>query len=145
MGIFMMGTLVGALTFGLLSDRIGAQITTILALVCGGAAILTLILGGRYPVLFNAAALVFGFACASVGTLGPLLTTAIFGQKDYSRIYSSIAMGMAFAGMVSMSGYGFIYDAFHSYVPVLWAICAMLLICMVCVLAAFADKRCRAE
>ena len=119
MGIFMMGTL--------------------------GAAILTLILGGCYPVLFNAAVLVFGFACASVGTLGPLLTTAIFGQKDYSRIYSSIAMGMAFAGMVSMSGYGFIYDAFHSYVPVLWAICAMLLICMVCVLAAFADKRCRAE
>lgn len=35
MGIFMMGTLVGALTFGLLSDKIGAQITTILALVCG--------------------------------------------------------------------------------------------------------------
>lgn len=144
MGIFMMGTLVGALTFGLLSDKIGAQITTILALVCGGAAILTLILGGRYPVLFNAAALVFGFACASVGTLGPLLTTAIFGQKDYSRIYSSIAMGMAFAGMVSMSGYGFIYDAFHSYVPVLWAICAMLLICMVCVLTAFTDKKRRA-
>lgn len=144
MGIFMMGTLVGALTFGLLSDKIGAQITTILALVCGGAAILTLILGGRYPVLFNAAALVFGFACASVGTLGPLLTTAIFGQKDYSRIYSSIAMGMAFAGMVSMSGYGFIYDAFHSYVSVLWAICAMLLICMVCVLTAFTDKKRRA-
>lgn len=140
MGVFMVGTLLGAIAFGLMNDRIGAKRTTILALFCGETAIVTLILGGGKPTLFNAAVLVFGFASASVGTMGPLLATAIFGQKDYGRIYSAIAMGMALAGVVSMAGYGFIYDAFRSYVPVLWSICAMLLVCAACVVAAFASQ-----
>lgn len=141
MGFFMLGVLAGSMAFGMLSDQIGAQSAAVLALTCGLAAILTLIFWGGHPALFNVAVMIFGFSSAAVGTLGPLMTTAIFGRKEYSEIYSVIAMGMALAGMVSISGYGFLFDALNSYIPVLWSICGMLGICLLCVFMAFADKR----
>lgn len=50
-------------------------------------------------------------------------------------------MGMAFAGIVALPGYGFIYDITGSYVPVLWGICALHAACMVCLFLAFAGKK----
>lgn len=141
MSFFMLGSLCGSLIFGFLSDKIGAQATTIFALTCGIVAMLTAIFGGNQPLLFNISTTVFGFSSAAVGTMAPLLTAAIFGQKEYSKIYATVAMGMAFAGVVAMPGYGFIYDALGSYIPVLWVIAVMLLICVFCIIAAFIGKK----
>lgn len=141
MSFFMLGSLCGSLIFGFLSDRIGAQVTTIFALICGIAAMMAAILGGNQPLLFNISTAVFGFSSAAVGTMTPLLTATIFGQKEYSKIYATVAMGMAFAGVVAMPGYGFIYDALGSYIPVLWIVSAMLLVCVFCIIAAFIGKK----
>lgn len=141
MSFFMLGSLCGSLLFGVLSDKIGAQATTIMALVCGISAMLVTIFGGDQPVLFNVSTAMFGLSSAVVGTMSPLLTTEIFGQKDYSKIYATVAMGMAFAGVVAMPGYGFIYDALGSYIPVLWIIVVMCLACAVCIIAAFIGKK----
>ena len=72
--------------------------------------------------------------------MAPLLTTSLFGQKEYSKIYSVIAMGMAFAGIVAMPGYGFIYDAVKSYIPALWMIMVLLMICITCIVVAYSSK-----
>lgn len=141
MSFFMLGSLCGSLLFGFLSDRIGAQLTTVLALACGIAAVLAAIFGGGRPLLFNISTAVFGFSSAAVGTMTPLLTAAIFGQKEYGEIYAAIAMGMAFAGIAAMPGYGFIYDAAGSYIPVLWMIAGMFLLCEFCIAAAFMGKK----
>lgn len=141
MGFFMLGILAGSLVFGLLSDKMGAKAATVLAMSCGISAVLLLIFRGALPLPFNIAVTLFGFSCAAVGTLGPLLTAALFGHKDYGTIYASAAMGTALAGIVAMPGYGFVYDAVNSYVPVLWTVCILLALCVVCVFAAFADKK----
>lgn len=141
MGCFMIGMFIGALLFGWLSDKIGAQITAVFALACGIAAVLMAIFFGVHPMLFNLAILLFGIMSSSVGTLGPLLTSVIFGQREYSRIYAAVAMGMALAGIVAIPGYGFVYDAAQDYVPVLWMMIGSLALCAVCIVTAFAGKR----
>lgn len=141
MSFFMLGSLCGSLLFGFLSDKIGTQATTLFALLCGVIAMIIAIVGGQFPILFIASTGIFGFSSAAVGTMSPVLTNAIFGQKEYGKIYSTVAMGMAFAGIIAMPGYGFFYDAVKSYVPVLWMIIAMLLICIVCIFAAFIGEK----
>ena len=136
----MLGMLIGSLFFGVLSDKIGTKATTIFALISGIAAVIIAILGGSLPYMFDFAVTLFGFMSASVGTLGPLLTTDVFGSKEYGEIYSIVAMGMAFGGIVALPGYGFVYDAVGSYYPVLWGIIGLLIACIICVMIAFAGK-----
>lgn len=50
-------------------------------------------------------------------------------------------MGLAISSIVAIPAYGFIYDITKSYVPVLWAIIAMLALNIVCVLTAFANQK----
>lgn len=45
------------------------------------------------------------------------------------------------AGIAAMPGYGFIYDAAGSYIPVLWMIAGMFLLCEFCIAAAFMGKK----
>ena len=117
-------------------------------MMVGILAIMLAIFVGESPVLFEFAFILFGFAASSIGTLGPLLTTELFGKKEYSRIYSTAAMGMAGGGVLALPGYGFIYDAVQSYIPVLWIICVMFVISIFCILLSFAgilnrrEKRC---
>ena len=141
MGFFMLGLTAGALVFGLLSDKLGAEITAVFALICGIAGILMAIFLGGQPLFFYLSVALLGFTSAGSGTLGPLLTAAVFGRKEYGEIYSTVAMGMALAGIVAMPGYGFLFDAVGSYVPALWMICIMLAACVVCVAVAFAGKK----
>lgn len=141
MGFFMAGMLVGSLLLGLLSDRAGVKAAVLFALGGGMVSVLMLIFLGAQPLLFDLAVALFGVSCAAVGTLGPLLTGAVFGQKEYAKIYASAAMGMALAGIAALPGYGFVYDAAKSYIPVLWGIGVLLAMCGVCVLAAFVGKK----
>ena len=65
---------------------------------------------------------IFGVVSASVGTLGPILTTSLFGNKEFSQIYSTAALGLAVAGIVALPGYGFVFELTGTYTLVLYTI-----------------------
>lgn len=140
MSFFMLGSLIGSLFLGFLNDRIGSKLTTMFSSFCGMLAMLLAIYAGKQPLFFYSSMVILGFSSAAVGTMTPLLAVSLFGQKEYSKIYSIIAMGMAFAGIVAMPGYGFIYDAVKSYRPVLWMILMLLLASIGCVAIAYKKK-----
>ncbi|KOS66359.1 hypothetical protein AEA09_16550 [Lysinibacillus contaminans] len=73
--------------------------------------------------------------------MGPLLTTALFGSKDYSQIYSTAAIGLAVAGIVALPGYGFVYEITGSYTFVLYGLAIMLVLNALLVLLAFKGKK----
>nr|WP_246569982.1 MFS transporter [Lentibacillus saliphilus] len=141
MGAFMVGMLVGSLAFGFLSDKIGARNTALFSMVTGIVSMALLIFVPDNQAVFTLAIGIFGFVTASIGTLAPLLTTSIFGNKEYSQIYASIGIGLAVAGIVALPGYGFVYDLTGSYTLVLYTLVAMLLINMVLVILAFKGKK----
>ncbi len=140
MSIYMVGMLVGSLVFGFLSDKIGAKNTALLAMGMGMVTMIMLLyFATGKPVLITAFFL-FGFVTSSIGTLGPVLTSSLFGTKDYGPIFSTASLGLAVAGIVSLPIYGYIYQFTESYSGALYMILAMLIIAVVCILFAFKSK-----
>ncbi|MFZ7944186.1 MFS transporter [Neobacillus sp. 19] len=141
MGAFMIGMLVGALAFGFLTDKIGARNTGVFSMLCGIVAIGLLIFIPGNAAIFSIAIGIFGFVTASIGTLAPLITTAVFGMKEYSQIYATLGIGLAVAGIVALPGYGYVFDLTGSYTPVLYTIIVMLLINIALIIMAFKGKK----
>src|SRR5699024_537089 len=111
---------------GALIDKIGTKITAILALLTALIAIILLLTIDNVIVITLSVAL-FGVISASVSTVGPSLTSSLFGNKDYSEIYSAGSLGLGIASIVALPIYGFIFDLAGSYTAGLYAIIVMLL------------------
>ncbi|MBO0588140.1 MFS transporter [Sporosarcina sp. E16_8] len=141
LGIWMFGLLVGAILFGFLSDKIGARNTAIFSMITGLISIGLLLTVADNSTIFMIAIGFFGIVSASVGTLGPILTTALFGNKEFSQIYATAAIGLAVAGIVALPGYGFVFDLTGSYTLVLYTILAMLVINILFIILAFKGKK----
>ncbi|MGE7023026.1 MFS transporter [Solibacillus cecembensis] len=141
LGVMQIGILVGALSFGVLSDKIGAKNTAIFAMLIGLIPVGIFLTAPDNKTLFMVAIVIFGFIISSLGTMGPLLTTALFGNKEYSQIYSTAAIGLAVAGIVALPGYGYIFEFTGSYTFVLYAIGFMLVLNALLVFVAFNGKK----
>lgn len=141
MGGWQIGVLIGALTFGILSDKIGAKNTAIFAMLLGLVPVGILLFVPENAMMFTLAIGIYGFVVASLGTLGPLLTSAIFGSKEYSQIYASAVIGLAVAGIVALPGYGYVFELTGSYTFVLYAIAVMLAMNVVAIVLAFRGKK----
>jgi len=141
MGGWSIGVLVGALAFGVLSDKIGAKNTAIFAMILGLVPVVILVTIPGNKLMFTVAICIYGFVVASIGTLGPLLTTAIFGTKEYGEIYGSAVIGLAVAGIVALPAYGYIAQITGSYTSILYAVGLMLIINVVTIIFAFNGKK----
>lgn len=140
MSIYLLGALVGAIVFGFLSDKIGAKNTAIMAMVVGILTVVLLLFFSETQSVLMVAFFFFGFVTASIGTLGPVLTSSLFGNKEYSQIFSNASLGLAIAGIISLPIYGFIFQLSGSYAGALYAILVMLALAIVCVFIAFKSK-----
>ncbi|GAB6989211.1 MFS transporter [Paenibacillus pini] len=141
MGGWMIGSLIGSLTFGFLTDKIGARNTAIFAMLLGLVPVVMLITAGDHKSIFSIAIGIYGFVVASIATLGPLLTTALFGNKEYPQIYSTAVMGLAIAGIVALPAYGFIYQLTGSYTSIIYAVGVMLILNVIAIASAFKGKK----
>lgn len=140
MGLFMVGLLIGSLTFGFLADKIGAKGTTFVALTSGLVTFVLFLLFGDVKAMIMLGAIIFGFLSSSIGTLGPLLTISLFGNKSYADIYATASVGLAVAGIIALPLYSLIKDLTNSYTIVLIAIIIMLVVSMLLIAVAFKQK-----
>ena len=140
MSIYMVGSLVGSLVFGIFSDKLGAKNTTLSAMFIGIVAVTLLLFFANSVIMISLAVALFGFVAASIGTLSPAITSALFGSKEYSQIFSTVSMGLAIASIIALPAYGYVFDIAGSYTPVLYALIVMLIINIVCVVIAFRSK-----
>ncbi|WP_405081091.1 MFS transporter [Paenibacillus chitinolyticus] len=137
----MIGVLIGSLVIGYASDKIGTRNTTFIAMILGVLAIGLLLFAATSTLVISLAVGLFGLVSASIGTLGPALTSSLFGNKEYSQIYSNASMGLAISSIIALPAYGFVFDFTGSYTPVLYAIGIMLIINIVCISIAFGGKK----
>ncbi|RFB18530.1 MFS transporter [Bacillus sp. HNG] len=141
MGTYMIGVLIGSLIIGFLTDRIGSKNTAVFAMTVGLVAICLLLFSGTSTGIISLAVVLFGFISSSIGTLGPALASSLFGNKEYSQIYSTASLGLAVASILALPAYGYVYDFTGSYAPVLYAIIFMLITNIICVIVAFRGKK----
>lgn len=126
--VMQVGALVGSFIVGILDDKIGGRNTTILCLVLIVIASIAVIISGSTLGALYGSFILLGFAASSSGVQTPILTGKIFGQKDYTAIFSKIQMAQMLGGMFAVPIYGGVADATGSYnaVLILIAILAVL-------------------
>lgn len=141
MATYMIGVLVGSLIIGFLSDKIGTKNTAILSMSVGLIGIILLLVSDSSTIAITIAVGMFGTISSSIGTLGPALTSSLFGNKEYSQIYSNASLGLAISSIVALPAYGYIFDFTGSYNVVLISIIIMLIINIIAVIVAFKGKK----
>ena len=111
------GVIIGKLLIGFLSDKIGPSKGVIVNLIAGLAMVL---LSGGSSVLLYAGVILLGFGTC-LGTVSPaLVAKTAFGVRDYNVNYSYISIISSLAGAISISLYGFVYDATNNHAIVLY-------------------------
>lgn len=140
MAAMMIGVFIGSLLFGYLSDRIGAKKTSLLAMILGLISIGLLLAFTYFVAAIVISLILFGFVTASIGTIAPAMTSALFGSRDYSQIYSTASMGLAIASIIALPAYGYIFDFTGSYTSALYVIMAMFIANILFIITAFRSK-----
>lgn len=64
-------------------------------------------------------AVFYGFGTCTATVAIPIMTTSIFGSKNYSEIYGFISAFTMTGGAIGSSGIGLAYDITGSYKPAL--------------------------
>lgn len=130
--IVMIGGTVGKLLLGWLADRIGVQLTSVIAMVGGGVGIfLTFIATAPWLVYVGMA--VFGLGYAGLTVIVPMLVRTSFGSRNYAEIFSWVSTGIFLATALSFIVYGRIVDLTGSFsgafilVIVMYVIAALLI------------------
>lgn len=135
------GSAIGSIAIGMISDRIGALKTCYGMLGVGLAAILGFLLAGRGFALFALSTFLHGLTSSGIMVLAPILTLKFYGQQDYEKIYAKVSMGAPLASILLIPAYGFIYDHMGSYVPVLLGMLLLLLLALFSIAVGW-KKRC---
>jgi MFS family permease len=122
--IFMFVTVAGKLIFGVIFDKLGLSVGAFLTgFVCLLSSVLLLFSNVHgIPFVF---ALAFGFAFATQTVSLTLLTSQLFGNRDFSSIYGLIMMILMFGAAIGSPLPAFIFDVTGSYVPA-WILFAVL-------------------
>src|SRR5699024_5791212 len=102
MSATMIGLFIGSLLFGCLAETIGAKNTALLSWVLDIIGTLSLNILPGVVTMVVIGVRMFGFIMSTIGTIGPAMTSALFGGREYSQIYSTVSVGMAIAGIIAL-------------------------------------------
>lgn len=134
------GTAIGSVAIGIISDKIGSLRTCYVMIAIGIAAEAGFFISGGGLLLFYGAAFLHGLVSSGIMVLGPLLTLKFYGQRDYEKIFAKVSMGAPLASIVFVPLYGFVYDRMQSYFPVLAGLLILLVIAAVCITVGYKKR-----
>ena len=121
---------------GLVCSKLGIRKTMIMILILYAAGYCMLALGVMvYPALI---CLTLGFG--AVSTLMPIVVREIFGERDYTAIWSVVLSCSSVTSFVATPVWGIVYDMFSTYVPALVITPVLLTASVIALTAAFKRK-----
>lgn len=138
------GTAIGSIAIGIVSDKIGSLKTCYGIIVIGIIAILGFLISSNSFVVFAISTFLHGLVSSGIMVLAPILTIKFYGQQDYEKIYAKVSMGAPLSSIILIPTYGFIYDITQNYSIVLFGMIALLLIALLCIAVGW-KKRCTSK
>jgi MFS family permease len=114
----MLGTIVGKLGLGFISDK-NVMAGTVSACLCGIAGIGMLTTMANSSAIVLTAAFIFGIYYAIGAVHMPIMVRSIFGSREYTLIYGSVATVSSLSTAISASLWGFVIDATGGYTAML--------------------------
>ncbi|MBC2888041.1 MFS transporter [Gordonibacter massiliensis] len=106
----MLGQAIGKVLLGIINDKLSVYAGLGLSTGCGAVGLLVMWLVPSSVPAMLAGGFLFGVFYASATVLAPLITRTIFGTREYSTIYSRVAMVGSLCGAFAASVWGFIVD-----------------------------------
>ena len=121
----------GKFIWGFLRDRIGMKATFVIALSIFVLQYILLLFVGTNPALCYVHAVLFGLSFATPTMFAALLVNAAFGEKEYTRIYSTMQFFFYFGPIICNPLTGAIFDMTGAYTMafIIYAVC--IFICLI--------------
>lgn len=136
--VTMFGSLIGKLILGWTNDR-SVPGSVIFGLASGIIGLLCVLFGPNIsPMLVYVGGALFGVFFASATTTTPQITRKVFGNLDYSQIYSYVTAVCAFLAAFGATLWGVIYDRTGSYTGTFFVDIAIMAVCFVLAFAGMA-------
>jgi MFS family permease len=123
-GLIGIGSLVGRFVIGALADRAGRPLTLALAQASLGLSYLLWAAADGYLAM-AVFALWLGLSYGGIVSLMPALCMDLFGARAVSAIIGTLYTGAAFGNLLGPWVAGAVFDARHSYGPVIWGCLAL--------------------
>lgn len=112
----------GKLILGQVTDKKGAKFGTVYVCSICLAAFLCFILA-KNPVALAGMVVFYGLGCGITAVMPTLLTSKIFGNRDYGPIYGLVVSINRFGGVVGNVLVALLFDLTGSY-SIIWPVCA---------------------
>ncbi len=131
-GVIGIVSIGGKILWGVLSDRIGREVTYTVGTACSVFGLLLLIAFTVFPAVYipYLYALFFGLGYAVVAALPPLIVADFFEGRAYGSIFGALFVVNSIGGALGTWFTGFLYDQVRSYVPAF----ILMVICILCAL-----------
>jgi len=123
-GLIGVGSLIGRFAIGALADRMGRPLTLSLAHASMGLCYLLWWVADGY-VAMVVFALWLGLSYGGIVSLMPALCMDLFGARAVSAIIGTLYTGAAVGNLAGPWLAGAVFDARHSYAPVIWGCLAL--------------------
>lgn len=138
--------ILGKILIGTICDKKGVKFGTIYSCGVGIAAFACFILAGSKPGFFGMIVF-YGLACGITAVMPALLTSRIFGTRDYGPIYGWVVSINRFGGGIGTLLVSLLFDITGNY-SIIWPVCtAAMVFCLIALVSAIAmsDKKLKAE
>lgn len=113
--VFAVSNFLGRLTWGILSDRIGASISIFAALTLQAISILLLDLIPLNNMVFILLSFLIGFGFGGNFVLFAKETAHLYGVNSLGIIYPYVFLGYALAGIIGPQAGGLLFDHYQNY------------------------------
>lgn len=126
---------------GVINDRWGAKKGTVLVslLTIVGMVLMMIVHYGIGVAIASSIILGMSFALPTVQT--PILTSTLFGRKDFSKIYSYVTISMSLSQSISSPLIGFVFDKTGSYLVPLIMMIIEIILALTLILFAFKIRK----
>jgi sugar phosphate permease len=133
--------LVGALLIGVMNDKLNVKRTSIIVFFLFSAICLCIFAFGANVSILYVLVVILGFCTSSGGSQPAMLTSKLFGQKDYPGIFSKLSIAMSVSSLIAMPFYGFMFDLTGSYLSCLTVLAGVGVVMAILVFAGFSSAK----
>lgn len=117
--LYSVVAIIGKLVLGRIFDRFGPKI----GILFGSGTFLLFLVGFLFvqgsPMMLYFAAVMYGFGTCTATVAIPIMTTSVFGAKNYSELYGFVSAFTMTGSAIGSSAIGLVYDLTGSYIPAL--------------------------
>ena len=126
--LYSVVAIIGKLVLGRIFDRFGPKI----GILFGCGTFFLFLVGFLFvqgsPMMLYFAAVMYGFGTCTATVAIPIMTTSVFGAKNYSELYGFISAFTMTGSAIGSSAIGLVYDLTGSYIPALVILAGLTLL-----------------